>query len=50
MFNGNENIDMFGLGGIDLLCCCCRASAGLASANAYTDMLLLYSITYMNYP
>jgi len=44
MFNGNENIDMFGLGGIDLLC------AGLASANAYTDMLLLYSIAYMNYP
>jgi len=31
--NGYENVDMFGLGRINLLhCCCCRARTGLATA------------------
>ena len=34
--NGYDNVDIFGLGGIDLLRCCCRARTRLATENTYT--------------
>jgi len=59
--NGYDNVDMFGLGGIDLLRCMLLlviTSIGLATANTYKihccetcckDMLQHNNIAYMNH-